>query len=82
MGAMTFLNLALTPPLIDSAEVDLILVPSIACDVRNIAWRGGYDRLLSSRNVGVKAYDRHFIEFVYCPSCSIETWDKPLFVPR
>jgi 5-formyltetrahydrofolate cyclo-ligase len=68
-------------PQIDAAEVDLILVPSVACDAAGyrLGYGGGYyDRLLSSPQwhsiptVGI------VFDFAYLPSLPGESWDRPL----
>ncbi|MBR8831852.1 MAG: 5-formyltetrahydrofolate cyclo-ligase [Chroococcopsis gigantea SAG 12.99] len=67
--------------LIGPAEVDLILIPAVACDSRGyrLGYGGGYfDRLLSSpdwaqvRTVGI------IFDFAYLPELPIDPWDKPV----
>lgn len=68
-------------PTLSSTDVDLILVPAVACDVRGyrLGYGGGfYDRLLSSPawqhipTIGI------VFEFARLPRLPIEPWDKPL----
>jgi 5-formyltetrahydrofolate cyclo-ligase len=68
-------------PTIDPAVVDLILVPSIACDMRRyrLGYGGGYyDRLLSSEEWASKPTIGIVFEFACLPELPIEPWDKPL----
>jgi 5-formyltetrahydrofolate cyclo-ligase len=68
-------------PTIDVSEVDLILVPAVACDVRGyrLGYGGGfYDRLLSDPawakipTVGI------VFEFARLPQVPVEAWDRPM----
>ncbi|NET55932.1 MAG: 5-formyltetrahydrofolate cyclo-ligase [Symploca sp. SIO2E6] len=62
-------------------EVDLILVPTVACDVRGyrLGYGGGfYDRLLSSAEWGTIPTIGIVFEFAYLPQLPIDDWDKPL----
>lgn len=68
-------------PTLDMTEVDLILVPAVACDVRGyrLGYGGGfYDRLLSLPGwrdiptIGI------VFEFARLPRLPIEAWDRPL----
>ncbi len=67
-------------PKIDMSEVDVVLVPSVACDRQGyrLGYGGGfYDRFLSKRSlytVGITFADYHLEQL---PS---ETWDVPLNV--
>jgi 5-formyltetrahydrofolate cyclo-ligase len=68
-------------PLLASAEVDLILVPAVACDRQGyrLGYGGGYyDRLLSDpawvgkRSIGIT------FKFSRCPILPTDPWDRPL----
>ncbi|MDZ7958591.1 MAG: 5-formyltetrahydrofolate cyclo-ligase [Aulosira sp. DedQUE10] len=68
-------------PTIDPAEVDLMLVPSVACDYQGyrLGYGGGYyDRLLSSPEWLNKPTIGILFDFAYLPQIPIEHWDKPL----
>lgn len=62
-------------------EVDLMLVPAVACDVRGyrLGYGGGfYDRLLSSAEWRLKPTVGIVFEFAYLPQLPVDSWDKPL----
>ena len=67
--------------IIEPDEVDLVLVPTVACDYRGyrLGYGGGfYDRLLSSPEWASKPTIGIGFEFAYLPQLPIDPWDKPL----
>ncbi|MBW4621510.1 MAG: 5-formyltetrahydrofolate cyclo-ligase [Cyanosarcina radialis HA8281-LM2] len=67
--------------IIEPDEVDLILVPAVACDVRGyrLGYGGGYyDRLLSLPIWSSKIAIGIVFEFAYLPQLPIDNWDRSL----
>ncbi|MBW4561940.1 MAG: 5-formyltetrahydrofolate cyclo-ligase [Mojavia pulchra JT2-VF2] len=68
-------------PRLGPAEVDLILVPSVACDYQGyrLGYGGGYyDRLLNSPEWITKPTIGIVFNFAYLPQLPVQSWDKPL----
>ncbi len=68
-------------PQLEPTEVDLILVPAVACDQRGyrLGYGGGfYDRMFSSGEWASKPTVGIVFDFAYLPQLPIDRWDKPL----
>lgn len=68
-------------PTLNVHDVDLILVPAVACDHRGyrLGYGGGfYDRLLSSPAWAEKPTIGIVFEFARLPELPIDPWDRPL----
>ncbi|MDY7007175.1 MAG: 5-formyltetrahydrofolate cyclo-ligase [Cyanobacteriota bacterium] len=68
-------------PLLHSSEVDLILIPAVACDVNGYRLgygSGFYDRMLSSEEWASKPTIGIVFEFAYLQQLPIDPWDRPL----
>lgn len=68
-------------PKLEPSEVDLILVPAVACDDRGyrLGYGGGYyDRMLSLPEWGSKVAIAIVFEFAHLPQLPIDSWDKSL----
>ncbi len=68
-------------PTLEPDDVDLILVPAVACDRRGyrLGYGGGfYDRLLSSAEWISKPTIGIIFDFALFPQLPIDEWDQPL----
>jgi 5-formyltetrahydrofolate cyclo-ligase len=68
-------------PILSPEQVDLILIPAVACDLQGyrLGYGGGfYDRLLSDRQWSQKPTIGIVFEFARLPELPIDAWDKPL----
>lgn len=68
-------------PTLQPDEVDLLLVPAVACDYQTyrLGYGGGYyDRLFSSSGWEIKPTIGIVFEFAYLSQLPIDSWDKQL----
>lgn len=68
-------------PTLEAAQVDLVLVPAVACDRQGyrLGYGGGfYDRLLSDPAWAAKPTIGIVFEFARLPQLPIDAWDQPL----
>lgn len=68
-------------PTLQPEQVDLILVPAVACDYRGyrLGYGGGfYDRMLSNPDWESKPAIGIVFAKAYLPELPIDDWDKPL----
>ena len=68
-------------PMVDLSEVDLILVPAIACDHSGgrLGYGGGfYDRFLSRSELQNVATIGIIFAFAYCDHLPLQAWDQTL----
>ncbi|MBD2663192.1 5-formyltetrahydrofolate cyclo-ligase [Richelia sinica FACHB-800] len=80
-GAYDILEPSPTAKIVDVEEVDLILVPCVACDVQGfrLGYGGGYyDRLLSHPHWINKPTIGVVFDFAYFTQLPVEPWDIPL----
>ncbi|MGK7876961.1 MAG: 5-formyltetrahydrofolate cyclo-ligase [Xenococcaceae cyanobacterium] len=68
-------------PILKPTEVDLILVPAVACDYQGyrLGYGGGfYDRMLSSPEWASTPTIGIVFDFAYLPQLPVDPWDKKL----
>lgn len=68
-------------PLVPAEEVDLVLVPAVACDYQGyrLGYGGGfYDQMLSSPQWINKSTIGIIFDFAYLPQLPVDSWDIKL----
>lgn len=81
IGSYGILEPLPSAPTLQSEEVDMLLVPAVACDYQGyrLGYGGGYyDRLLSASEWKSKLTIGIIFNFAYLPQLPIDPWDKPL----
>lgn len=80
-GAYGILEPFETAPILSAMDVDLLLVPAVACDFQGyrLGYGGGfYDRLFSDPAWATKPAIGITFAFAYLPQLPIDPWDQPL----
>lgn len=68
-----------TAPRVGASQVDLLLIPAVACDRRGyrLGYGGGfYDRLLSQPEWAAVPTAAILFDFAYLPEIPIDSWDR------